>query len=85
MNEVSTPVLVMLLLAGVLGWAVSGWMVRRRGRRPTLYYDLCCRYCSAPVGRSEWFGPIRWNGHTYCSCDCLRRDGELRERERGWE
>ena len=70
-----------LVLAGA-GWALAAGALHRPRRRQEWHEDTYCHYCQWPVGRSSWFEPIHWQGHTFCSLACLRRDGDLAERER---
>ena len=71
-----------MFLVAAAGWLMATLMLRpRNGCNGHRYEGRYCHYCSWPVGRSAWFEPLHWGGHTYCSRVCALRDELLVGRE----
>ena len=69
-----------LFVAGA-GWVVAKGLLHRPRRRRNTGTDLFCGYCGWGLSRAAGFDVYRWEGDTFCSLVCLRRDAELREKE----
>ena len=79
----STPVIVFWILAlAAAGWTLAAGLLHRPQRRGGMGRDLYCGYCHWGLSRGAGYEVYRWEGNVFCSLACLRRDAELRERER---
>jgi hypothetical protein len=78
-----TPIVVVwfLVLTGA-GWALAKGLLHRTWKRTDAGTDVFCRYCGWGLSRAAGFDVYRWEGETFCSLICLRRDAELREIEK---
>jgi len=82
MSLVGTTAIVFWILAlAVAGWVLAAGALRRPRRRGGMGRDLYCGYCQWGLSRGAGYEVYRWEGNVFCSLMCLRRDGELRDRE----
>lgn len=70
-----------MILVGTAGWALAEVMLHRAWRNGSRRDQESCAYCGWGLNRTSGYEVYRWEGQAYCSLSCLRRDGELRERE----
>lgn len=76
----SAVVVWFLALAGA-GWALAQGLLLKPRQEREWGEDLYCRYCCWPLSRTAGYEAYKWQGHTFCSLVCLRRDAALKGRE----